>query len=30
MDGMDQVYFYLNINISQNGDPKYIKRDLKS
>ena len=25
MDGMDQVYFYSTINISQQGDPEYIK-----
>ena len=23
--GMDQVYFYSNMNISQKGDPEYIK-----
>jgi hypothetical protein len=25
MDGMDQVYFYSTIFISQKGDPEYIK-----
>ena len=25
MDGEDQVYFYSTINISQKGDPEYIK-----
>ena len=24
MDGMDQVYFYSTINISQKDDPEYI------